>query len=51
MPKNARFEAAAAIVSTGQTAIHFLEKAQIIEKSISKILIIGATGSLGAAAI
>ncbi len=51
MPKNATYEEAAAIIFGGQTAIHFLGKAQISEKSNQKILIIGATGSVGTAAI
>lgn len=51
MPSNATFEEAAAIVFGGQTAIYFLEKAKIPEKSNPKILIIGATGSVGTAAI
>ncbi len=51
MPKNATYEEAAAILFGGQTAIYFLDKAKIAEKSNSKILIIGATGSVGTAAI
>lgn len=51
MPKNATFEEAAAIIFGGQTAIYFLEKAKITEKVNPKILIIGATGSVGIAAI
>ena len=51
MPKNATYEEAAAIIFGGQTAIHFLEKAKIAKKLNAKILIIGATGSVGAAAI
>lgn len=51
MPENASFEEAAAIVFGGQTAIYFLEKSRIAEKSNAKILIIGATGSVGTAAI
>lgn len=51
MPKNATFEEAAAIIFGGQTAIHFLEKAKITQKSNPKVLIIGATGSVGTAAI
>lgn len=51
MPKNATYEEAAAIIFGGQTAIHFLEKAKIAEKLNPKILIIGATGSVGTAAI
>ena len=51
MPKNATYEEAAAIVFGGHTAIYFLEKAKITEKPTKKILIIGATGSVGTAAI
>ena len=51
MPKNSTFEEAVAIIFVGQTAIYFLEKAKITEKSTAKILIIGATGSVGTAAI
>lgn len=51
MPKNATYEEAVAIIFGGQTAIHFLDKAKIAEKLNPKILIIGATGSVGTAAI
>ncbi len=51
MPNNATFEEAVAIIFGGQTAIYFLDKAKIAEKSNPKILIIGATGSVGTAAI
>lgn len=51
MPENASCEEAAAIVFGGQTAIHFLEKAKIAEKLNPRILIIGATGSVGIAAM
>lgn len=51
MPNNATFEEAAAIIFGGQTAIYFLDKAKIAEKPDPKILIIGATGSVGSAAI
>lgn len=51
MPDNATFQEAAAIVFGGQTAIYFLEKAKIAEKANPKILIIGATGSVGTSAI
>lgn len=50
-PSNATFEEAAAIPFGGQTAIYFLEKAKIAEKTTPKILIYGATGSVGTAAI
>lgn len=51
MPKNATFEEAVAIIFGGQTAIYFLEKIKITERANKKILIIGATGSVGSAAI
>jgi NADPH:quinone reductase-like Zn-dependent oxidoreductase len=51
MPYNATYKEAAASVFGGQTAIYFLSKAKIAEKSNPKILIIGATGSVGTAAI
>ena len=51
MPKNATYEEAVAIIFGGQTAIHFLEKAKIAQKSNPKVLIIGATGSVGTAAV
>lgn len=51
MPKNATFEEAVAVIFGGQTAIYFLEKAKIADKPNKKILIIGATGSVGTAAI
>jgi NADPH:quinone reductase-like Zn-dependent oxidoreductase len=50
-PVNATFEEAAAILFGGQTAIYFLEKAKIKENENLKILIYGATGSVGTAAI
>ncbi len=51
MPINATYEEAAAIIFGGQTAIYFLEKAKIATEPNKKILIIGATGSVGTAAI
>lgn len=51
MPKNATFEEAVAIIFGGQTAIYFLEKVKMAERPNKKILIIGATGSVGSAAI
>ena len=50
-PVNATFEEAAAILFGGQTAVYFLEKAKLSEKENPKILIYGATGSVGTAAI
>lgn len=51
MPANADFEQAAALPFGGQTAISFLHKAKIKEKQNMAILIYGATGAVGAAAI
>jgi len=50
-PVNAAFEEAAAILFGGQTAVYFLKKVKISEKANSKILIYGATGSVGTAVI
>jgi NADPH:quinone reductase-like Zn-dependent oxidoreductase len=51
MPEHASFEEAASLVFGGQTAIYFLLKAQIKKRSPASILVIGATGSVGIAAI
>lgn len=51
MPYNASFEEAASIIFGGQTAQYYLDKARISKKIKSKILILGATGSVGASAI
>lgn len=51
MPKNASFEEASAIIFGGHTAIYFLDKAKVADKTDKKILILGATGSVGTAAI
>ncbi|MDY8137283.1 NAD(P)-dependent alcohol dehydrogenase [Aquimarina sp. 2201CG5-10] len=50
-PINATFNQSASILFGGQTAIYFLQKAKIQEKPNCKVLIIGATGSVGSAAI
>lgn len=50
-PANATHEEAAALLFGGQTAIYFLKKAGIAEKINPKIVIYGATGSVGTAAI
>lgn len=50
-PKNASFEEAAAILFGGMSALYFLEKAGIASKPNQKVLIYGATGSVGAAAV
>ncbi len=51
MPGNTTFEEAVSLIFGGQTAIYFLEKAKIREKLNPTILIIGATGSVGTAAV
>lgn len=51
MPVNATFDEAVAIIFGGQTAIHFLNNAKISEKVNPKVLILGATGSVGIAAL
>jgi len=51
MPINASFEEAAAIIFGGQTAIHYLESAKIAARYQPEVLIIGATGSVGTAAV
>ena len=50
-PSNATFEEAAAICFGGQTAYYFLEKAKISEKRNLQVLIYGATGAVGTAAV
>lgn len=50
-PKNASFIEAAAILFGGMTAVYFLEKAGIKSILEPKILIYGATGSVGTASI
>lgn len=50
-PMNATHEESAAIVFGGQSAIYFLEKGGIAKKPNVKVLIYGATGSVGAAAV
>ena len=50
-PSNATFEEAAAILLGAHTSISFLEKAKIKERTNPKIMIYGATGSVGTAAI
>jgi NADPH:quinone reductase-like Zn-dependent oxidoreductase len=51
MPKEANFDEAAAILFGGQTAICFLHKMGIQSKNKAKVLILGATGSVGTSAI
>lgn len=51
-PANATFEEAAAILFGGQTAIYFLEERAGISKMTNpRVLVYGATGSVGTAAI
>lgn len=51
IPENASFDEAVSIIFGGQTAAYFLGKAKIDQKSNPKVLIIGATGSVGLSAI
>lgn len=51
MPKNASFDEAVSLVFGGQTALYFLEKAKLTQRDNPKVLIIGATGSVGIAAV
>ncbi len=50
-PKGASFEEAAAIPFGGQTALYFLAKAGIEELTNPNVLIYGATGAVGTAAV
>lgn len=50
-PENASFEEAAALPFGGQTAIYFLRKGSIDAVKNSEVLIYGATGSVGTAAV
>lgn len=50
-PHNASFEEAAAIVFGGMSAIYFLEKAGISTLKNAEVMIYGATGSVGVAAV
>jgi NADPH:quinone reductase-like Zn-dependent oxidoreductase len=51
MPSNATFDEAVSLIFGGQTAIYFLDKMKIDEKPNASMLIIGATGSVGTAAV
>jgi NADPH:quinone reductase-like Zn-dependent oxidoreductase len=51
MPGNATFDEAVALIFGGQTSIYFLEKLKVAQKPNAHILIIGATGSVGVAAL
>lgn len=50
-PVNASFTAAAAILFGGTTALYFLQKAGIASRPAQQVLVYGATGSVGTAAI
>jgi NADPH:quinone reductase-like Zn-dependent oxidoreductase len=50
-PFNATFEEAAAILFGGHSAIYFLEKLKIATRTSPKVLIYGATGAVGTAAL
>ena len=50
-PENATFEEAAALPFGGQTAIYFLRKGKIEEINNPQVLVYGATGSVGTAAV
>lgn len=50
-PTNASFNEAAAIIFGGTTAIYFLEKAKISAEHPQNVLIYGATGAVGSAAV
>ena len=51
MPVNAGFDEAVSLIFGGQTAIYFIHKAKLSDIKAPKVLIIGATGSVGSAAI
>jgi NADPH:quinone reductase-like Zn-dependent oxidoreductase len=50
-PENASFEEAASLPFGGQAAIYFLRKGKIAETDNLQVLIYGATGSVGTAAV
>ena len=50
-PANASFEEAAAILFGGMTALYFLQKAGIASRPGQQVLVYGAAGSVGTAAI
>lgn len=51
LPQKASFDEAAAILFGGQTAVSFLHKMNIQTQKNPKVLILGATGSVGTSAI
>lgn len=50
-PTKASFEEAAALIFGGTTALYFLQKAGIKQRSGQKVLIYGASGAVGTAAV
>lgn len=51
MPQHASFEEAVSLIFGGQTALYFFDKIKIAEMQNPTLLIIGATGSVGVAAL
>lgn len=51
MPANATFDEAASLIFGGQTAVYFFAKVKLPKMKSPKVLIIGATGSVGSSAI
>jgi NADPH:quinone reductase-like Zn-dependent oxidoreductase len=51
MPVNATYDEAVSLIFGGQTAVYFIEKSKLPQKKAQKVLVIGATGSVGSAAI
>ncbi|MFN0202134.1 MAG: zinc-binding dehydrogenase [Bacteroidia bacterium] len=51
MPQNASFEEAVSLIFGGQTVLYFFDKIKLAEMKKPKMLIIGATGSVGTAAL
>lgn len=51
IPLNASYDEAVSLIFGGQTAIYFIGQAKLSEKKSKNVLIIGATGSVGSAAI
>lgn len=50
-PKKATFEEAAVIPFGGTTALYFLQKAGVVESKGKKVLVYGASGAVGTAAV
>ena len=51
MPENATHEEAVSLIFGGQSALYFLDKAKLRESENPNVLIYGATGSVGSAAL